>query len=89
MCVYTHTYTHIYIYVCVYTHTPGFPGGTSGKEDTCQCRDLRDVGLIPGWGKIPWKRTWLTHSRILAWRTSCTEEPGGLQSIGSQRVGHD
>ena len=30
-----------------------------------------------------------THSRILAWRIPWTEEPGGLQSVGSQRVGHD
>ena len=29
------------------------------------------------------------HSRILAWRIPWTEEPSGLQSIGSQRVGHD
>ena len=30
-----------------------------------------------------------THSSILAWRVSWTEEPGRLQSVGSQRVGHD
>ena len=30
-----------------------------------------------------------THSSILAWRAPWTEEPGGLQSVGSQRVGHD
>ena len=30
-----------------------------------------------------------THFRILAWKISWTEEPGGLQSMGSQRVGHD
>ena len=30
-----------------------------------------------------------THSSILAWRILWTEDPGGLQSIGSQRVGHD
>ena len=30
-----------------------------------------------------------THSNILAWRIPRTEEPGGLQFIGSQRVGHD
>ena len=30
-----------------------------------------------------------THSRILAWRIPWTEEPGGLQSMGLQRVGHD
>ena len=30
-----------------------------------------------------------THSSILAWETPWTEEPGGLQSTGSQRIGHD
>ena len=30
-----------------------------------------------------------THSSILAWRIAWTEEPGELQSVGSQRVGHD
>ena len=30
-----------------------------------------------------------THSSILAWESSWAEEPGGLQSMGSQRVGHD
>ena len=30
-----------------------------------------------------------THSSILAWRIAWTEEPGGLQSMGLQRVGHD
>ena len=30
-----------------------------------------------------------THSSILAWRIPWTEEPGGLQSMGSERVGHD
>ena len=30
-----------------------------------------------------------THPSVLAWRILWTEEPGGLQSIGSQRVGHD
>ena len=30
-----------------------------------------------------------THSSILAWRMPWTEEPGGLQSMGLQRVGHD
>ena len=30
-----------------------------------------------------------THSSILAWKTPWTEEPGGLQSMGSQRIRHD
>ena len=37
----------------------------------------------------PLEKGMATHSSILAWRSPWTEEPGGLQSIGSQRVGHD
>ena len=37
----------------------------------------------------PLEKGMATHSSILAWRIPWTEEPGGLQSIGSQRVGHD
>ena len=36
----------------------------------------------------PLKEGMATHSSILAWRIPWTEEPGGLQSLGSQRVGH-
>ena len=35
------------------------------------------------------KKGMATHSNILVWRTPWTEDPGGLQSTGSQRVGHD
>jgi len=41
-----------------------------------------------GW-EDPLKEGIATHSGILAWRIPQTEEPGGLQSIGSQRIGHD
>ena len=37
----------------------------------------------------PLEKGMATHSSILAWRIPWTEEPGGLQSMGSQRVGHD
>ena len=40
-------------------------------------------------GEDPLEEGMATHSSILAWRISGTEEPGGLQSTGSQRVGHD
>ena len=40
-------------------------------------------------GKIPWRRKWPTHSSILAWKVPWTQEPGGLQSMGLQRVRHD
>ena len=67
--------------------------GASGKEPTCNSGDPRDTGLIPGSGRSlegdlrhgsPG-----THSRILAWRIPWTEEPRELQSLGSQRVGHN
>ena len=50
--------------------------------------NLRDTGLIPG-QEDPLEEDMATHSSILTWRTSWTEEPGGLQSIRSQRVRHD
>ena len=58
-----------------------FPGGSDGKESTCNEGDL---GLIPGLGRSPGEGM-AAHSSILAW----TEEPGGLQSMRSQRVKHD
>ena len=66
----------------------GFPGGASGKEPSYQCRryemrihslgreDLLDKGMA-------------NHSCILVWRIPWKEEPGGLQFMVSQRVGHD
>ena len=41
-----------------------------------------------GW-KDPLKEEMTTHYSILAWEIPWTEEPGGLQSMGSQRIGHD
>ena len=50
--------------------------------------DERDMDSIPGWGD-PLEEGMATHSSILAWRILWTDEPGGLQSIRSQRMGHD
>ena len=41
-----------------------------------------------GW-EDPLEEEMATHSRILTWEIPGMEEPGGLQSMGSQRVGHD
>ena len=40
-------------------------------------------------GKIPWRKGMATHSSVLAWRIPWTKEPGGLQSMGLQRVRHE
>ena len=58
----------------------GVPGGSDGKESTW-ARSL-------GW-EDPLEEGMATHSSILAWRIPWTEKPGGLQSMGSQRVRHD
>ena len=58
------------------------------KNLPARAGDLRDAGSVPGWGRFPGEGM-ATHSSVLAWRIPWTEEPGRLQSIGSQRVGHD
>ena len=40
-------------------------------------------------GEDPLEKEMATHSSVLAWKIPRTEEPGGLQSTGSQRVRHD
>ena len=50
--------------------------------------DTRDMGSTPGSGRSPGEGM-ANQSSILAWEIPWTEEPGGLQSMGSQRVGHD
>ena len=61
--------------------TVDIPGGSVGKESACNAGDL-------GWGD-PLEEDRATRSSLLAWRMLWTEEPGGLQSLGSQRVRHD
>ena len=57
-----------------------FAGSTVGNAG--------DTGLIPGLARS-WEKEMATHSSILAWKILRPEEPGGLLSIGSHRVGHD
>ena len=63
----------------------GFPGGSDSKESSC---DAGDPGSILG-QENPLEKGMATQCSILAWRIPWTEEPGGLQSTGSQRVRHD
>ena len=54
------------------------------KNPLANAGEVRDESLISGSGRSPGGE----HG-ILVWRIPGTEEPGGLQSMGSQRVGHD
>ena len=53
-----------------------------------KAKDVRDAGWIPGSGRSL-EEGMATHSSIISWRIPWTEEPGGLQSTESKRVGRD
>ena len=69
----------------------GFQSDASGKEPICQCRKLKrhETCVWPLGQEDPLEENVAIHSSILAWRIPWTEEPGGPQSIGSRRVGHN
>ena len=69
------------------TKTLGFLDGSVGKEFACDAGDTH--GFDPWVGKIPWRRKWQLTPVFLPGKIPWTEEPGGLQSMGSQRVGHN
>ena len=61
----------------------GFPVGTEVKDPPVNAGDTRDTALIPGWGRSPG----VGNSNPLqypSWKIPWTEEPGGLQSMGSK-----
>ena len=59
----------------------GFPGGSVVKNSPTSAGD---VSSIPGLGRFPGQEM-ATHSSILAWEILWTEEPGRLESMGSQK----
>ena len=75
---YTHIHTHGYIGMA-------FPGGSDGKESAWK---TGDTGSVPGLGRASGEESG-NPLCVLAWRIPRTEEPGGPQSTGWQRVGHD
>ena len=64
----------------------GFPDGSDSKRIHLQCGR---PGFDPWVGKISWRRAWQPTPVFLPGESPWTEEAGGLQSMGSQRVGHD
>ena len=65
--------------------TLGLPGGSEVK--TSACNQETWVQYLGGEDSL--EKEMATHSSILAWGIQWTEEPGGLQSTGSRRVGHN
>ena len=72
-----------WIYAWIHGLILGFSGGSVVKNPPA---NGGDVGSIPGWGRSPGEGNSnpLPYSSILAWEISWAEEPGGLQSMGSQ-----
>ena len=76
------------------TQVTGMPSGSSGKKKKkkiCLPKQERQTGhmvLSLGW-EDPLEKRMVTHFSILAWEIPWTEASSGLQSMGSQRVGHD
>ena len=68
-------------------NSKGFLGGSVGKESSCNAGDAGDLDSTSRWRRYP-GRGHGNHFSVLAWRTPWTEEPGGLQPMGSQRAGH-
>ena len=66
----------------------GLPCWLRGKEAACSVGAAGDVGSILA-SEDPLEEGMATHSSILAWRIPWTVEPGGLQSMRLQRLGHD
>ena len=64
----------------------GFPGGSQMVKNLLAIQEtwVQSLGQ-----KDPLEKEVATHSSILAWRIPWTEQPGSLQSMGSQRVGRD
>ena len=69
--------------------------GRDKNEDKFVAQSVKNLPAVQetwvrslGW-EDPLEKEMATHSSILAWKISWTEEPGGLQSMGSQRVGHN
>ena len=61
-----------------------YASGSEVKNPPANAGDTGDAGLIPG----VLEEEMATHSSILAWKSPWTGDPGGLKSMGSQRVGH-
>ena len=69
-------------------HGGGPPRGLVVKNSPANAGAAGDMGSVPGWGRSPGEDM-ATHPSILAWEIPRPGEPGGLQSMGSHRVGHD
>ena len=83
VCVCIYIYIIFWIYTqkwncCIIWSVLGVLGGSDGKESSCNAGDPEH----------PLEKEMAAHSGILAWKIPWTEDPDGLESMGSQRIRH-
>ena len=71
-------------YICIHTHWGSLVAQVVKRLPAMQETQVRSLGR-----EDPLEKEMATHSSTLAWKMPWTEEPGRLQSMGSQRVRHD
>ena len=74
--------------VLIRGNSVGFPGGSTVRS-LLAMQEPKEMQVRSLGCEDPLEEEMATHSGIPAWRIPWTEEPDGLQSVGSQRVGHD
>ena len=85
VCVYVCVYIYMYIYIYIYIYMPASLVAQIVKH----LPTMRETWVGSLRWKDPLEKEMATHSSIHAWKIPWTEEPGRLESMGSQRVGHD
>ena len=95
----SHIYIYIHTCICtftnIHTHKNTMEYYSAIKNSCLMAQMVKSLSAMHGTQvqslgqEDPLEKGMLTHSSILAWRIPWTEEPGRLQSLGSQRVGHN
>ena len=67
-------------------HVLGFPGGTSGKDLTCQCRRHKRCRFNPWVGKIPWRRAWQPTPGFLPGESHGQRSLAGYSPLGCKEL---
>ena len=93
LCPLTASYLHMqlayYHYFAPFSTFMGSRISQVAQWSTCKYRRCRRHGINTWVGKIPLEEEMATHCSVLVWRIPWTQEPRGLESMGSQRVRHD
>ena len=71
-----------------YIGSSGFPGDSAVKNSPTM-QEMQEMWVQSLGREDPLEKEMETHSSVFAWRIPRTEEPGGLRSLGSQRIGHN